>query len=289
MKQRALWLAPVVVALCACSTAFDPPGRLERMELAPNGTLRFGVVAAAVRTEYFVVKKSDGEPEGVPVDLARELAHRLGVPVAFRVASSAAELTELLMGGRLDAAIIPPDQHGLERLDFGSYYFVDQNTYMVPGGSRFKTIDDVNRPGARVLAIGGTATSRAAARHIQRSWITQVDSIDEALEMLRTGKGDAFALTHASLAPLLPQVPGSRILDGSINRVGFAFAIPRNRPNGLFYITSFTEEAKLSGVIRRAFDNAGLQESKVAARSAQYPLTLRPEVPNLPPQDHLAR
>jgi polar amino acid transport system substrate-binding protein len=289
VKQHVPWLALVVVALGACSTAFEPPGSAERRELAPTGTLRFGVVAGVARTEFFVVTKTDGEPEGVTADLARELARRLGVPVEFTLARSSAELTALLIGGKLDAAIMPPDQQRLERLDFGSFYFVDQNAYLVPGSSGFKTIDDVNRPGVRVLAIDGTATSRAAARHIKRSWVTPVDSIDEALEMLRTGEGDAFALTYASLDALVPRVPGSRILDGSISRVGFAFAIPKNRPNGLFYITSFTEEAKLSGVVQRAFDNAGLHKSKVAARNEQYPVTLLPKTPSFPPNDPLAR
>ena len=289
MKLRHLWLVPVVLALCACSTAFEPPGSVERNELAPTGTLRFGVVAGAVKTEYFVVKTPDGEPEGVTVDLARELARRLGVPVEFTVGSSSGELTQLMIGGRLDAAIMPPDEERLERLDFGSFYFVDEHSYMVPGGSKIMTIADVDRPGARVLAIAGTATSRAAERQLKNTWVTPVGSIDEALEMLRSGKGDAFALTHASLAPLLAKVPGSRIVEGSLHRVGLAFAIPRNRPNGLFYITSFTEEAKLSGIVRRAFDNAGLQTSKVAARNEQYPATLRPKTPYLPPQDRLAR
>jgi polar amino acid transport system substrate-binding protein len=276
--RRALWLVAVLLALCACSTAFEAPGSAERDELVPTGKLRFGVVAGVVRTEFFVVKKSDGEPEGVTVDLARELARRLDVPVEFTIASSSAELTELLMGGKLDAAIMPPDKWGGQRLDFGSYYFADRDTYMVPGRSRLKTVDEVDNLRVRVIAVEGSTTDRTAARRLKNTRVNPVDSIDDALEMLRTGKADAFAFTHASLAPLVPRVPDSRILDGSFERVGLAFAIPKNRPNGLFYIVSFTEEAKGSGLVRRAFDNAGLQNSKVAARNDQYPLSLRPKV-----------
>ena len=273
--RRAPWLVAVLLALCGCSTAFEPPGSAEQDELVPTGKLRFGVVAGAVRTEFFVVKKPDGEPDGVTVDLARELARRLGVPVEFTVASSSLELTEMLLGGKLDAAIMPPDKWGGQRLDFGSYYFADGDTYMVPGRSRLKTVDEVDNLRVRVIAVEGSTTDRTAARRLKNTRVNPVDSIEDALEMLRTGKADAFAFTRASLAPLVPRVPDSRILDGSFERVGLAFAIPKNRPNGLFYIVSFTEEAKGSGLVRRAFDNAGLQNSKVAARNDQYPLSLR--------------
>src|SRR4030095_11850645 len=85
MKPRHWWLVPVVLALCACSTAFAPPGSVERNELVPTGKLRFGVVAGVVRTEFFVVNNADGEPEGVTVDVARELGRRPDVAVAVTV------------------------------------------------------------------------------------------------------------------------------------------------------------------------------------------------------------
>jgi polar amino acid transport system substrate-binding protein len=265
MKLRESWLVPVVLALCACTTPSNQPSGAVRNELTPTGKLRFGVVAAPARTEFFVVKGADGQPQGVTVDLARELGRRLGTPVEFVVASSSGDLTDSLSSGKLDAAFMPPDEERKKRLDFGTLYFVDENTYMVPGGSKIKTIADVDYPGTRVIAITGTATSRVAARLLKNATVTPVKSVDDALEMLRTGKADAFALTHQSLAPLVPRVPGARILDGSFNRIGAAIAIPKNRPNALSYVTAFTEDAKASGLVQRAFDNAGLKGSKVAA------------------------
>ena len=135
---------------------------------------------------------------------------------------------------------------------------------MVPGGSKIKSIADVDYPGARVIAIAGTATSRTAARLLKNATITQVKSVDEALEMLRTGKADAFALAHGALTPLVQRVPGARILDGSFYRTGSAIAIPKDRPNALSYATAFVEDAKASGLVQRAFDNYGLKSNKVA-------------------------
>jgi polar amino acid transport system substrate-binding protein len=272
MRLRHSWLVPILLGLLGCATPGGGPSDAVRTELAPTGKLRFGVVAGPERTEFFVVKNADGHPEGVPVDLARELGRRLGVPVEFRVASSPLELTEMLLGGKIDSAILPPDRWGRQRVDFGTFYFVDHDTYLVPRASRLKTIDEVDNRRVRVIAIEGTTTDRAAARRLRNTSVNPVGSIEGALEMLRTGQADAFAFTHASLAPLVERVPGSRILEGSVERVGLAFAVPKNRLYALDYVTTFTEYAKASGLVQRAFENAGLKDSQPAKPDTTAPV-----------------
>jgi len=272
MKLRRLLLVPAVVALAACATPSPVPSEAARNELTRTGKFRFGLVAGAERTEFLVVKNADGQPEGVPVELARELASRLGAPVEFKVASSALELTEMLLGGKIDSAIMPPDKWGARRIDFGTFYFVDRDAYMVAPGSRLKTSDDVDSLRVRVIAVAGSTADRAAARRLRNTRVTPVDSVEAALEMLRTGQADALAFTHASLAPLIGRVPGSRILEGSFERVGLAFAVPKNRLYALDYVTIFTEFAKDSGLVQRAFDMAGLKNSQPAKPDSTAPV-----------------
>jgi hypothetical protein len=109
------------------------------------------------------------------------------VPVEFRVASSPLELTEMLLGGKIDTAILPPDTWGRQRVDFGTFYFVDRDAYMVPYASRLKTIDEVDNRRVRVIAIEGTTSDRAAARRLRNTTVNPVGSVEGALEMLRTG------------------------------------------------------------------------------------------------------
>jgi polar amino acid transport system substrate-binding protein len=272
MKIRHLCVVAVVLMLCACATPSPVPNEAVRAELTSTGKLRFGVVAGPERTEFFVVKNADGQPEGVPVELARELGRRLGVPVEFRVASSPLELTEMLLGGKIDSAIMPPDRWGRQRVDFGTSYFLDRESYLVPRSSRLKTIDEVDNRRVRVIAIEGSTTDRAAARRLKNTTVNPVDSVEGALEMLRTGQADALAFTHASLAPLVERVPGSRIVEGSAERVGLAFAVPKNRLYALDYVSIFTEYAKASGLVQRAFENAGLRNSHPAKPDSTAPV-----------------
>ena len=238
-------------------------------ELIPTGTLRFGVVAAPAQTEFFVSNGADGVPHGVTVELAHELGRRLGAPVEFTVLSSSGELPAMLSAGTLDAAFMPVDDERMKVVDFATLYFVDENTYLVSDASAMRTVDDVDGPGARVVAVVGTATSRTATRILRHATVAIIRSVDEGLDAIRAGRADAFALTRASLTPLLPGASGTRILDGSFNRLGVALAIPKNRPAALAYVTAFTEDLKATRFIQRAFDKAGLKGT-VAAPGERY-------------------
>jgi polar amino acid transport system substrate-binding protein len=116
----------------------------------------------------------------------------------------------------------------------------------------------------RVIGISGTTTIRASARLLANASVEPVPSVETALALIGAGKADAFALTRDSLAPLAARVPGARILDGAFHRTGIGIAVPKNRPYALAYVSAFLEDAKASGLVRKAFEAAGLAQLAVA-------------------------
>ena len=81
-------------------------------------------------------------------------------------------------------------------------------------------------------------------------------------------KPHVLRLTRDSLLPLVSLVPGARILDGAFHQIQTAIAVPKDRPAALAYATAFMEQAKASGFVRAAFDNAGLKDLAVAPACA---------------------
>jgi polar amino acid transport system substrate-binding protein len=135
---------------------------------------------------------------------------------------------------------------------------------MVTAGSGIAKVDEVDRPGVRVVGIANTTTIRAAGRTLKNTTIKAVQSIGEAVEMLSGGKADAFALSRDSLPPFVAQLPGSRIAEGGFQQTGIAIAVAKGRPQALATVTAFLDKAKSSGAVRRAFDRAGLSALSVA-------------------------
>jgi len=233
-------------------------------QLVPTGTLWVGLVVAPAPSAFFVTKDAWGKPHGVTVDLGTALAKTLGVPVQFFIAPNSGELTDALANASIDAAFMPVDDERKKRISFGPNYVLIESTYMVTAASGAKTIDDVDRAGMRVIGIANTTTIRASARTLKNTTISPVTAVADALTALRAGKADAFALSRDSLPVYVKQIPGSRIVDGAFQRTGIAIAVPPNKPDALADVTAFMEDAKKSGLVRRALDSAGFNAEPVA-------------------------
>ena len=82
--------------------------------------------------------------------------------------------------------------------------------------------------------------------------------------MMKAGKLDAIALSRESVGGLVDALPGSRVLEEAFLNSTTAVAVPKNKPAARAFVTDFIEEAKASGLVRRALDAMGLKSSQVA-------------------------
>ena len=233
-------------------------------QLAPTGQLRGGIVVSPAASTFFAIKDGAGEVRGVTVDLMQAFAVALKLPLALQVYDNSGQLTEAVASGACDVAFMPQDAERAKKVDFGPAYYFISSTYLVPAGSTIQSIDAVNRPGVRIVAISNTTTARSAKRTAPHASVEEVASVDQMTEMARTRRGDAFALSHDSFAGLLPKLPGARVLAGNFQQTGIAVAVPKGRSAALKLVSGLIEDAKTSGVVRRALDAAGFKDAEVA-------------------------
>jgi polar amino acid transport system substrate-binding protein len=237
-------------------------------ELAPTGQLRGGVVVSPAASAFFAIKDAKGEVRGVTVDLFNGFAQALTLPFVMQVYDNSGQVTDAVASGACDIAFMPRDPAREAKADFGPAYYLISSTYLVPAGSKIQSIDEVNRPGVRIVAISNTTTARSARRTAPYAAVEEVPSVDRMTEMAAAGQGDAFALSHDSFAGLLPKLPGARVLSGHFQQTGIAVAVPKGRPAALKLASGLLEEAKKSGLVRRALDGAGFTDAEVAPPAA---------------------
>jgi polar amino acid transport system substrate-binding protein len=233
-------------------------------QLAPTGKLRGGIVVSPAASAFFAIKDHKGEVRGVTVDLMRAFADAIKLPLALQVYENSGQVTDAVASGACDVAFMPRDTTREGKVDFGPAYYFISSTYLVPAGSTIKTIDEVNRAGVRIVGISNTTTVRSARRTAPLASVEEVPSVELMTEMAAMGKGDAFALSHDSFAGLLPKLPGARVLPGHFQQTGISAAVPKGRPAALKIASGLMEDAKKSGLVRKALDRAGFKDVEVA-------------------------
>lgn len=238
-------------------------------ELTPAERLRIGIVAAPAPSALFAVFDVENQAyRGVTIDIGNALAARLGVAAEIVNFPNSGACTDAVENETVDVSFMPVDDERRRRVAFGPVYYVLESTYLVTASSGIATLEEVDREGVRVVGIANTTTIRSAARSLKRTIPEPAESIAEAVDRLLEGRADALALSRDAFRTLLPKLPGARVLDGALQQTGIAVAVAHGKPSALAFVSAFLEEAKVSGLVRKALDDAGFPDAAVAPPGA---------------------
>jgi polar amino acid transport system substrate-binding protein len=232
-------------------------------ELAPTGTLRVGInygnpVLATRDPE-------SGELRGVAVDLARELSRRLALPIRLVGFDAAGKMFEAVKTGAWDVAFLAIDAGRAAEVEFTAPYIEIEGAYLVPSGSPFHEIEDVDRENVRIGLSENSAYDLFLTRTIRHAQLIRAPGPNAAFDLLLTGRVDVLAGVKQHLIAHAAKLPGSRLLPGRFMAIGQALGLPRGRSASASYLREFIEDVKASGFVARALENAGVTGVTVAA------------------------
>jgi polar amino acid transport system substrate-binding protein len=232
-------------------------------QLTPTGTLRIAVAIAPSPSAQFAIKDGDGF-KGVAVTLGQALAKKLGVPATILPHNASGEIQNSAADDKWDVAFLPVDDERKKFVDFGNAYHLLQSTFLVAPGARIASVADANAKGVGIGGVANTATFRAATKATPNATHVEFAKVDAAAAAMLEGHIAAIALSRESLGGLVKKIPGARILDDAFLNSSTAVCVPKGRPAALAYVSEFIEEAKASGLVRRALDEVGLTASQIA-------------------------
>src|SRR5882757_4631164 len=235
-------------------------------EIAPTGKLRVAIGISPAGGAYWSTKNEAGGYAGVPVDLGKEMAAQLGVPVEYVTYSNSGLITDAASTGAWDVTFLPKDAERETKMSFGPIYEVADATYIIKAGSAATNFQTLDQPGIKVAAVNGTTTMRGAVAHLKNAKVTGYQTYDEIAGLLKSGEIDAFALSRDQLNAMSKKIPGTRVLDETFKQTVTAIAVPLNHPLSAAFAAKFMAEAKTSGLLRKAFDNNGLKDTPLRAQ-----------------------
>src|SRR6202048_5591175 len=109
-----------------------------RDEIAPAGKLRVAIAISPAGGAFWSTKTESGGYAGVPVDLGKEMAAQIGVPVEYVAYPNSGQITDAAGKGAWDVTFLPQDPERETKMSFGPIYEVAEATYIIKAGSPIK-------------------------------------------------------------------------------------------------------------------------------------------------------
>jgi polar amino acid transport system substrate-binding protein len=226
-------------------------------DLAPTGKLR-----ATINLGNIVLAQGTPDaPRGITVDLSRELARRLSVPVEFTSFDGAGKAFEAFKAGGLDIIFLAIEPVRANEIAFTEPYVLIEGVYMVRKDSPVKSNDEIDRPGMRIGVNLNSAYDLFLTRTLKSATLVRGD---DGIALFAKDGLDAAAGVKQPMAIYANSNPEVRLLDGRFMEIRQAMGVAKGREAGAAYLRAFVEEMKASGFVVDALKRSNQPDAVVA-------------------------
>lgn len=220
-------------------------------ELAPTGVLR----AALNLGNPVLVQGTPAEPRGVAVDIAREIAARLGVPVEFRCFGAARESFQAAVAGHADICFLAFEPARAAQIAFTVPYVLIEGVYAVPQDSPLTTVAAVDSAGIRIGVKEGSAYDLFLTRTLVHATVVRGT---EGTEVFVAQQLEAAAGVREPVTEFVAAHPGYRLINGRFMLIPQAVGTAKTkRPETVGFLRDLVEELKASGFVAEALRRSG--------------------------------
>ena len=235
-----------------------------RRELAPTGRLRAGMNLG--NTLFTAKDAATGELRGVSVDLMRELASRLGMPLELVVYATPGEVADAVGEDAWDVAILAIEEARAQKIAFSPAMTEIEATYAVHEDSPLRSVAQVDSPGVRIVAPAKAGYELYLTRTLRKATLTRTNGAPAAIEAFNRREADALPGLKPVLLSSLGKIPGARLLEGRFTAVNHGIGTPRERRTAAEYLRLFVDDINASGFVARSIERNGVKGLSAIAK-----------------------
>lgn len=233
---------------------------------APTGTLR---AAINLGNPILANQNADGQPYGISIDIATELARRLNVPLSLLVGHTAAQSVEAVTQETADFGFFAIDPVRGKGIAFTAPYVLIEGSYLVPNDSTLTANDQVDQAGIRIAVGKGSAYDLFLTREIKNAEILRAPSSPTTVDFFLSEKLEVAAGVKQQLEMDAKRLPNLRLLPGRFMVIEQAMGLPKTRsPEAQAYLKQFVEDIKASGFVSQSMARHNIQGAAVAPASS---------------------
>jgi polar amino acid transport system substrate-binding protein len=209
-------------------------------------------------------KGPDGKPQGVSVDLAREAARRLDVPVELVTFNSAGNAVQAIKSRDVDLAFVAIDPVRAADMEYTAPYVVIEGAYLVRSESPVQRNEDVDRPGTRVVVGRGSAYDLFLTRNLKAATLVRSPTSPAVVDMFLKENQEVAAGVKQQLEMDAKRVGGVRLLPERFMIIEQAMGVPKGRLAAQAWLSDFIEDMKASGYVASGLQRHAIEGASVA-------------------------
>jgi polar amino acid transport system substrate-binding protein len=229
---------------------------------APTGTLRASI---NLGNPILAGRDAAGAPAGISVDLARELAKKLGLPLELVVFDAAGKSVAAVTAESADVGFFAIDPLRGEGLRFTPPYVLIEGSYLVRNDSKLTSNEQVDTQGTTVMVGKGSAYDLYLTRELKQATILRAPTSPTVVQEFLAQGAQVAAGVRQQLEADAARAPGLRLLPGRFMVIEQAMGLPRGRgAQAAAFLSEFVEEMKREGFIAQAMKRHGIEGALVA-------------------------
>jgi polar amino acid transport system substrate-binding protein len=249
------------LALAGCATSSGSVRADAIAELGITGKMR---AAINFGNPILATRGPNGEARGVSVDLAREAARRLGLPIELLTFNSAGMVVEAVKVKQVDVAFVAIDPVRAADMDYTAPYVIIEGAYLVRNDSALQRNEEVDRAGTRVAVGRGSAYDLYLSREIKAATLVRAPTSPAVTDLFLAEKLEVAAGVKQQLEADAKRVGGVRLLPGRFMVIEQAMGVPKGRTAAQVWLSGFIEEMKASGFVAEALKRHAIEGAAVA-------------------------
>jgi polar amino acid transport system substrate-binding protein len=230
---------------------------------APAGALR-----ASINLGNPILAGTDtdtGKARGVSVDLAREFAKRLGVPLELVVFDAASKSVQAVTDEQADIGFFAIDPLRGAGISFTAAYVLIEGCYLVRNDSPLHSNEEVDRAGRTVVVGKGSAYDLFLTRELKHATLVRSPTSPSVVDTFVEQRADVAAGVKQQLEGDAQRLGGLRLLPGRFMVIQQAMGVPKSRgADAAVCLGTFVEEMKASGFVAAALRRHGIEGASVA-------------------------
>ncbi|MDP9050820.1 MAG: ABC transporter substrate-binding protein [Acidobacteriota bacterium] len=241
--------------------------------MAPNSSILSafrptGKLRAAINVGNPILANKDatsGQPFGVSIDLATELAKRLAVELELAVFDTASKSVEAISAEQADFGFFAVDPERGASIAFTAPYVLIEGFFLVRNDSAIRRNEDVDHENNRVVVGKGSAYDLFLSRLLEKAPIVRALTSQVVVRTFLEQHLEVAAGVKQQLEADALNVAGLRLLPQRFMVIKQAMGIPKSRGlEAADYLRKFVEDMKSSGFVMDSLARHGIVGASVA-------------------------